>query len=90
MLYREIKSILDGYFDWGVVGKKLIERNLLVAELINQTEAGLPDGCEFIYNPKAINADENETLCDISEISIRQFIMLRREALYQELQENGL
>ena len=90
LLYREIKSILDGYFDWGVVGKKLIERNLLVAELINQTEAGLPDGCEFIYNPKAINADENETLCDISEISIRQFIMLRREALYQELQENGL
>ena len=38
----------------------------------------------------AINADAGATLCDASDISIKQFIALRRETLYQELQENGL
>jgi hypothetical protein len=38
----------------------------------------------------AINADAGAALCDASEISIKQFIALRRETLYQELQENGL
>ena len=57
---------------------------------INQTEAGLPDGCGFIYNSAAINAGAGGTLCDARDISIKQFIALRRETLYQELQENGL
>jgi len=29
-------------------------------------------------------------LCDAKDISIKRFIELRKEVLYQELQENGL
>ena len=76
--------------DWDVLGPKLAARDTLVTTAISQTEAGLPDGCEFIYNPAAINADADAALCDASDISIKQFIALRRETLYQELQENGL
>ena len=88
-LYSDIKSILDNHMDWDTVGPKLTARDALVTNAISQTEAGLPDGCGFIYNPAAINADAGATLCDASDISIKQFIVLRREALYQELQENG-
>jgi len=87
LLYHEIKSILDDHVNWNVVGTKLNDRNALVEMAINETEAGLPDGCSFIYNPDAINADENAALCDDNEISIKQFIMLRRASLYQELEE---
>ena len=89
-LYSDIKSILDNHMDWDVLGPKLAARDALVTTAISQTEAGLPDGCGFIYNPAAINADAGATLCDASDISIKQFIALRRETLYQELQENGL
>lgn len=90
LLYREIKSILDDQVNWKFVGAKLDQRNTLVEAAINETEAGLPDGCGFIYNPDAINADGNSTLCDDNEISIKQFIKLRRTSLYQELVEQGL
>ena len=76
--------------DWDVIGTKLAARDALVTAAISQTDAGLPDGCGFIYNPAAINADAGATLCDASDLSIKQFIALRRETLYQELQENGL
>lgn len=89
-LYSDIKSILDNHMDWDTVGPKLAARDALVTTAISQTEAGLPDGCGFIYNPAAINAGAGATLCDASDISIKQFIALRREALYRELQENGL
>lgn len=90
LLYREIKLILDDHVNWSVVGTKLDQRNALVEMAINETEAGLPDGCGFIYNPDVITADENTTLCDDNEISIKQFIKLRRATLYQELEEQGL
>ena len=90
LLYREIKLILDDHVNWNVTGTKLDQRNALVEAAINETEAGLPDGCGFIYNPDVINADENTTLCDDNEISIKQFIKLRRASLYQELEEQGL
>tara|TARA_B110000008_G_scaffold98815_2_gene101585 strand:+ start:832 stop:3198 length:2367 start_codon:yes stop_codon:yes gene_type:complete len=89
-LYSDIKEILDNHMDWNVIGTKLAARDALVTAAIRQTDAGLPDGCGFIYNPAAINATAGTTLCDASDLSIKQFIALRRETLYQELQENGL
>jgi len=89
-LYSDIKSILDNHMNWDAIATKLAARDALVTTAISQTEAGLPDGCGFIYNPAAINADAGAILCDASDISIKQFIALRRETLYQELQENGL
>tara|TARA_B110000003_G_scaffold102436_1_gene104683 strand:+ start:665 stop:3031 length:2367 start_codon:yes stop_codon:yes gene_type:complete len=89
-LYSDIKEILDNHMDWNVIGTKLAARDALVTAAIRQTDAGLPDGCGFIYNPAAINATADTTLCDASDLSIKQFIALRRETLYQELQENGL
>ena len=89
-LYSDIKAILDNHMDWNVIGTKLAARDALVTAAIRQTDAGLPDGCGFIYNPAAINATAGTTLCDASDLSIKQFIALRRETLYQELQENGL
>lgn len=88
--YSDIKAILDNHMDWNVIGTKLAARDALVTAAIRQTDAGLPDGCGFIYNPAAINATAGTTLCDASDLSIKQFIALRRETLYQELQENGL
>jgi hypothetical protein len=89
-LFSNIKEILDKHMDWGVIGAKLAARDALVKAAISQTDAGLPDGCGFIYNPAAIDADAGTALCDASDISIKQFIAMRRETLYQELQENGL
>jgi hypothetical protein len=89
-LYSDIKAILDNHMDWNVIGTKLAARDALVTAAIRETDAGLPDGCGFIYNPAAINATAGTTLCDASDLSIKQFIALRRETLYQELQENGL
>ena len=89
-LYLEIKSILDNHMNWDTVGPKLAARDALVATTISQTEGGLPDGCGFIYNPAAIDSDADAPLCDANDISIKQFIALRRETLYQELQEHGL
>jgi len=76
--------------NWDTVGPKLAARDALVATTISQTEGGLPDGCGFIYNPAAIDSDADAPLCDANDISIKQFIALRRETLYQELQEHGL
>jgi hypothetical protein len=43
--------------DWETLRSTLSERNALVEKAINETEAGLADGCELIYNPAAIDAD---------------------------------
>ena len=46
-------------------------------------------GCELIYNASAIDAENSTGLCDEKDISIKKYIELRRETLYQELAENG-
>ena len=45
------------------------------------TEAGLPDGCGFIYNNASL--DSEATGCDYRDISIKKFVEMRRETLYQ-------
>ena len=47
----------------------------------------MPDGCGFIYNNASL--DSEDTGCDYRDISIKKFVEMRRETLYQELQENG-
>ena len=89
-LYLQIKLILDSYVDWNILGPKLIERNELVESAINQTDAGIPDGCENIYNFDAISSDGNEHFCHSKDITIKQFVELRREVLYHELQDSGM
>lgn len=89
LLYTEMRSILDNEMNWDIVGPKLTQRNALVQTAIQNTEAGLPDGCGYIYNPDAIDAASGAALCDAKDISIRTFIENRGVTLYQELQENG-
>ena len=87
LLYEEIKSILDNQFTLTLIQEKILARNALVEEAIRDTEAGLPDGCGFIYNNASL--DSEDTGCDYRDISIKKFVEMRRETLYQELQENG-
>ena len=70
-----------------LIQEKILARNALVEEAIRNTEAGLPDGCGFIYNNASL--DSEDTGCDYRDISIKKFVEMRRETLYQELQENG-
>ena len=87
LLYEEIKSILDNQFTLTLIQEKILARNALVEEAIRNTEAGLPDGCGFIYNNASL--DSEDMGCDYRDISIKKFVEMRRETLYQELQENG-
>ncbi len=89
LLYFEINSIIDNYMNWDNLSNLLLARNALVEEAINGTEAGLPDGCGVIYNSAAIDADAGTPLCDMSDISIKRFIELRKAALKEELILNG-
>lgn len=89
-LYRQIELILDSYVDWNILGPKLIARNELVESAINQTDAGNPDGCSYIYNFDAISSEGDEHFCHSKDITIKQFVELRREVLYQELQDSGM
>ncbi len=75
--------------DWESLRSTLSERNALVERAINETEAGLADGCELIYNPAAIDAGAGTTLCDYNDVSIKRFIELRKAALNIELSDNG-
>mgnify|MGYP007047534519 CR=1 FL=1 len=75
--------------NWDVVGEKLALRNSLVQSAIQATDAGFPEGCEYIYNPEAIDAAPITEPCDVSDVSILEFINGRSAALYQELNENG-
>jgi hypothetical protein len=89
LLYKEVRSILDDYMQWDILQSTLSERNMLVKNAILNTDAGLPEGCGFIYNEASIDGNEESDFCDASEISIKQFILSRRETLYQELDERG-
>ena len=89
LLYKEVRSILDDHMQWDLLQSTLSERNMLVKNAILNTDAGLPEGCGFIYNEASIDGNEESDFCDASEISIRQFILSRRETLYQELDERG-
>ncbi len=51
---------------------------------------GAPDWTtSSTLNPLAINASAEINLCDANDISIKQFVELRRTALLQELKYNG-
>ena len=88
-LYEDIKFILDNKLDWEILSPILETRNTMIQDAINATDAQHPDGCELIYNPDAIDAEDSSSLCDDRDISIKKYIELRRETLYQELEENG-
>jgi hypothetical protein len=90
LLYSEIKSIMENNLNWDSIKTKLDTRDALVRDAILSTDAGSPDGCEWIYNPEAIDAPESAALCDAADISIKQFIELRIQTLTSELEENGL
>lgn len=89
LLYSELKEIVDSFMDWRVLESKLSTRNRLVQSAIGRTEAVSPEGCEFIYNILAIDADAETILCDSADISIKRFVELRRATLLQELSDNG-
>ncbi|MBT4995342.1 MAG: hypothetical protein HOM88_02610 [Hellea sp.] len=89
ILYGDIKFILDNKLDWDILSPILETRNQLLEDAINNTDAENPDGCELIYNASAIDAENSTGLCDEKDISIKKYIELRRETLYQELAENG-
>ena len=88
-LFLEIKSILDLELNWDAVDEKLAARNALVQPSILATDAGLPSGCNQVYNPSAIDAPAGTDLCDAKDVSIKEFIETRSVTLYKELQENG-
>jgi hypothetical protein len=88
-LFLEIKSILDIELNWDAVEEKLAARNALVQSSILATDAGLPAGCNQVYNANAIDAPAETDLCDAKDVSVKEFIETRRSTLYQELQENG-
>jgi hypothetical protein len=88
-LFLEIKSILDLELNWDAVDEKLAARNALVQSSILATDAGLPAGCNQVYNANAIDAPAETDLCDAKDVSVKEFIETRRSTLYQELQEHG-
>ena len=89
LLYSELQIILDSYINWETMKNKLSARNSLVQSAIEGTDAVSPDGCDFIYNPLAIDGSAEVNLCDSSDISIKQFLELRGATLQQELEYNG-
>jgi hypothetical protein len=89
ILYTEIRSILDQVLNWDLVNNKLSFRNGLVQAAIEAMDAGLNDGCKWIYNPAAIDAPAETELCDANDVSIKAFIEARSATLFQELEENG-
>ena len=88
-LYTEIRAILDQELNWEIVGEKLALRNSLVESSIRTNDAGLPGGCDYIYNSEAIDGASETDLCDESDVSIFEFINGRSATLNQELNENG-
>ena len=88
-LFLEIKSILDLDLNWDAVDEKLAARNTLVQSSILATDAGVPSGCNQMYNAGAIDAPAGTDLCDAKDVSVKEFIETRSAILYQELQENG-
>ena len=84
-LYTQLRSIVDNQLDWsGYLSSLLDERDGLVRNVIESTDAIHPPGCEHIYNGNAIDSD-NYDLCDVNDISIKKFIEIRRNTLNEEL-----
>ena len=94
-LYQEIQSILNGFFDWSIVGPLLQERKNRLHQAIVTTNAAITrpvslgggTGCEDVYNPEEIEGDETG-FCNPSRASIKRFIDERRIVLQQEINEN--
>ena len=97
LLYSNISFILENYFSWNKVESRLTARDSLIRDAILATEAAMPEGsrsvaygdCGFIYNSDALYEEDND-LCDSSDISIKKFIRLRKVTLEEELISNGL
>ena len=84
-LYTHLRSILDNQLDWsGYLSSLLDERDGLVRNVIESTDAIHPPGCQHIYNGNAIDSD-NYDLCDVNDISIKKFIEIRSTTLNEEL-----
>lgn len=84
-LYTQLRSILDNQLDWsGYLSSLLDERDGLVRNVIESTDAIHPPGCQHIYNGNAIDSD-NYDLCDVNDISIKKFIEIRSTTLNEEL-----
>ena len=88
-LYIEIKDILENQLIWEDIEMKLLARDELIRDFITSTDAGNPQGCGFVYDPRAINADIGTQLCDEYDISIKTFINLRKQTLHEELLLRG-
>ncbi len=94
-LYLEIQNILNGFFDWSIVGPLLQERKNRLHQAIVTTNAAITrpvslgggTGCEDVYNPEEIEGDETG-FCNPSRASIKRFIDERRIILQQEINEN--
>ncbi len=93
-LYQEIQSILNGFFNWSIVGPLLQERKNRLHQAIVTTDAAIRpaildggSGCADEYNPEEIEGDETG-FCNPSRASIKRFIDERRLVLQQEINEN--
>ena len=93
-LYQEIQSILNGFFNWSIVGPLLQERKNRLHQAIVTTDAAIRPaildggtGCADVYNPEEIEGDETG-FCNPARASIKRFIDERRLVLQQEINEN--
>ena len=94
-LYQEIQSIMNGFFNWSIVGPLLQERKNRLHQAIVTTDAAITrpvslgggTGCEDVYNPEEIEGDETG-FCNPARASIKRFIDERRVILQQEINEN--
>ena len=93
-LYQEIQIILNGFFNWSIVGPLLQERKNRLHQAIVTTDAAIRPaildggtGCADVYNPEEIEGDETG-FCNPARASIKRFIDERRLVLQQEINEN--
>jgi hypothetical protein len=88
-LYKHIKEILEFHFNWSLLETELRIRNSLIEEAVLSMDAISIEGCQYEYNPLAIDASEETELCDLKDISIKTYIEQRKNTLITELQEVG-
>ncbi|GAA5213575.1 CotH kinase family protein [Corallincola platygyrae] len=90
-LLQEVKRILDAQMDWdSQLAPKLEQRRQMIESAVMATDAAHPQGCEQIYDRRAIDADRGTALCDSGDVSMKVFVEEKVEALRAELEAHGI
>ncbi|RCU49258.1 hypothetical protein DU002_12990 [Corallincola holothuriorum] len=90
-LLQEIKRILDAQMDWdSQLAPKLKQRREMIEAVVLATDAAHPQGCEQIYDRRAIDADAGTELCDAGDVSMKVFMQQKVAALREELAKHGI